>query len=60
MSQNEVEDEDIETTEASEVENIDEDITTSDEKITWEEIHDLRAKAKSLEKANKKIAFLEK
>ncbi len=60
MSQNEFEVEDIETEVATEVDNIEEDNTTSDDEITWEEIHQLRKDSESLRKANKKIAMLEK
>lgn len=62
MSQNELDDvEDIETDVATDVDNIEEDETTSDDdQITWEEIHKLRRDSESLKKANKKIAMLEK
>lgn len=48
---------DIETDVATEVENIEEDNTTSDDEISYEQA---LAWKKSLEKANKKIAILEK
>jgi len=62
MSQNEMDEfGDIDTNVATDVENIEEDDTTSDdEQITWEEIHKLRRDSESLKKANKKIAMLEK
>ena len=61
MSQNELDEVgDIDTDVATDVENIEEDNTTSDDEITWEEIHQLRKDSESLRKANKKIAMLEK
>ena len=46
---------------ATSTEATEEDNTTSDdEQITWEEIHRLRKDSESLKKANKKIAMLEK
>lgn len=56
MSETEMEG-DIETDVATEVENIEEDNTTSDDEISYEQA---LAWKKSLEKANKKIAILEK
>ena len=62
MSQNELdEDGDIETDVATDVENIEEENTTSDDDtLTWEELAQLRKDSESLKKANKKIAMLEK
>ena len=62
MSQNELdEDGDIETEVATDVENIEEENTTSDDDtLTWEELAQLRKDSESLKKANKKIAMLEK
>ena len=61
MSQNELDEVgDIDTEVATEVEDVEEDNTTSDDEITWEEIHQLRKDSESLRKANKKIAMLEK
>ena len=61
MSQNELDEVgDIETEVATEVDNIEEDNTTSEDEITWEEIQQLRKDSESLRKANKKIAMLEK
>lgn len=61
MSQNEQDEVgDVETEVATEVEDIEEEDTTSDDEITWEEIHQLRKDSESLKKANKKIAMLEK
>ncbi len=62
MSQNELDEiGDIETDVATDVENIEEDDTTSDDDtLTWEELAQLRKDSESLKKANKKIAMLEK
>lgn len=52
---------DIETEVATDVENIEEENTTSDDDtLTWEELAQLRKDSESLKKANKKIAMLEK
>jgi len=59
MSQNETVEEEIETEVATEVEEIQEDDTTSDE-ITYEQAMKWKKDAESLQKANKKIAMLEK
>lgn len=62
MSQNELDEVgDIETDVATDVENIEEENTTSDDDtLTWEELAQLRKDSESLKKANKKIAMLEK
>lgn len=62
MSQNELDEiGDIETDVATDVENIEEENTTSDDDtLTWEELAQLRKDSESLKKANKKIAMLEK
>ena len=61
MSQNEQDEVgDVETEVATEVEDVEEDNTTSDDEITWEEIHQLRKDSESLKKANIKIQILEK
>lgn len=62
MLQNELDEVgDIETEVATDVENIEEENTTSDDDtLTWEELAQLRKDSESLKKANKKIAMLEK
>lgn len=61
MSQNELDEAgDIETEVATEVEDIEEDNTTSDDEITYEQAMKWKKDAESLQKANKKIAMLEK
>lgn len=62
MLQNELDEVgDIETDVATDVENIEEENTTSDDDtLTWEELAQLRKDSESLKKANKKIAMLEK
>jgi hypothetical protein len=59
MSQNETVEEEIETEVATEVEEIQEDDTPSDE-ITYEQAMKWKKDAESLQKANKKIAMFEK
>lgn len=60
MSQNEMDEEEIETDVATDVEEIQEDNTTSDEEITIEQALKWKKDSESLQKANKKIASMEK
>ena len=61
MSQNELDEVgDIETEVATEVDNIEEDNTTSDDEITYEQAMKWKKDSESLQKANKKIAAMEK
>ena len=64
MSQNETVEEldtEVQADVATEVEdNQEEDTTSDDETLTWEELAQLRKDSESLKKANKKIAMLEK
>lgn len=61
MSQNELDEVgDIDTDVATDVENIEEENTTSDDEITYEQAMEWKKAAESLKKANKKIAMLEK
>lgn len=61
MLQNELDEAgDIEMEVATEVEDIEEDNTTSDDEITYEQAMKWKKDAESLQKANKKIAMLEK
>ena len=61
MSQNEQDEVgDVETEVATEVEDIEEDDTTSDDEITYEQAMKWKKDSESLQKANKKIAAMEK
>lgn len=61
MSQNEQDEVgDVETEVATEVEDIEEDNTTSDDEITYEQAMKWKKDSESLQKANKKIAAMEK
>jgi hypothetical protein len=63
MSENETVEEldtQVDSEVATDDDNEQEDNTTSEDEITWEEIHKLRKDSESLQKANKKIAMLEK
>ena len=51
---------DIEMDVATEIEDVEEDNTTSDDEITYEQAMKWKKDAESLQKANKKIAMLEK
>ena len=59
MSETEM-DGDIETDVATEVEDVEEDNTTSDDEITYEQAMKWKKDSESLQKANKKIAAMEK
>ena len=59
MSETEM-DGDIETEVATEVEDVEEDNTTSDDEITYEQAMKWKKDSESLQKANKKIASMEK
>jgi len=61
MSQNEQDEVgDVETEVATEVEDVEEDNTTSDDEITYEQAMKWKKDSESLQKANKKIAAMEK
>ena len=61
MSQNEQDEVgDVETEVATEVEDIEEEDTTSDDEITYEQAMKWKKDSESLQKANKKIAAMEK
>jgi len=61
MSQNELDEVgDIDTDVATDVENIEEGNTTSDDEITYEQAMKWKKDSESLQKANKKIAAMEK
>ena len=51
---------DIETDVATEVEDVEEDNTTSDDEISYEQAMKWKKDSESLQKANKKIASMEK
>ena len=59
MSETEI-DGDIETDVATEVEDVEEDNTTSDDEISYEQAMKWKKDSESLQKANKKIASMEK
>lgn len=59
MSETEM-DGDIETDVATEVEDVEEDNTTSDDEISYEQAMKWKKDSESLQKANKKIASMEK
>lgn len=59
MSETEIEG-DIETDVATEVEDVEEDNTTSDDEISYEQAMKWKKDSESLQKANKKIASMEK
>ena len=61
MSQNEQDEVgDVETEVATEVEDVEEDNTTSDDEISYEQAMKWKKDSESLQKANKKIAAMEK